>query len=178
MEQYLKENRHNLDVESPDDQAIWEGIREGLKTRKGRGELRWIRFRNIAAVLLIGLSLGYLVNDLIHKRRPAGRMSLVNIDQELGEREKEYQQLISLKENEAGLEENTQSLIIAEIVKEFSKLDAIYYQCLEDLDEPGYDERIINTIFDTYEKKLYLLELIILEKNKIKRYENKKEIQL
>lgn len=178
MEEYLKSQKEKLDVELPDDQAIWEGIREGLRKGNEPGRMVWIRIRNIAAVLLIGLSMGYLVNDVIHKRRPAGRMSLVNINEDLGEREKDYRQLISLKEKEAGLEENIENLIIGEIVKEFRKLDTIYFQCLQDLEEMGYDERIINTIFDTYEKKLYLLELIILEKNKIKRYENKKEIQL
>jgi len=37
---------------------------------------------------------------------------------------------------------------------------------------------VINTIFDTYEKKIYLLELIILENNKIKKDETDESIFL
>jgi len=43
---------------------------------------------------------------------------------------------------------------------------------LRDLKELGPDEKVINTIFSTYEQKIKLLEMIIIETNKISRHEN------
>jgi len=63
------------------------------------------------------------------------------------------------------------NVIIAELLEEIQKLDTIYEQTMKDLSELGYNEKVIHTIFDTYEKKIYLLELIILENNKIKNHE-------
>ena len=70
------------------------------------------------------------------------------------------------------------NVIIAELLEEIQKLDTIYEQTLKDLNELGYDEQVIQTIFDTYEKKIYLLELIILENNKIKNHENNENLFL
>ena len=55
LENYLKNQRERLDVESPDDQVIWEGIRQDLHNGHIRTETRrvLIRIRNIAAVLII-----------------------------------------------------------------------------------------------------------------------------
>ena len=47
----------------------------------------------------------------------------------------------------------------------------MYDQAMKDLNEIGYNEKIINTIFDTYEKKIQILELILLETNNINNYE-------
>ena len=34
IEDYLKQNRASLDVENPDDDFIWSGIQDELKTKK------------------------------------------------------------------------------------------------------------------------------------------------
>ena len=70
------------------------------------------------------------------------------------------------------------NVIIAELLEEIQKLDTIYEQTMKDLSELGYNEQVINTIFDTYEKKIYLLELVILENNKIKNHETDKNLFL
>lgn len=172
LENYLKGQRETLDVESPDDQVIWEGIRQDLHTRHIGKEKRriLIRIRNIAAALIILLSVGYMINDIIGDRQDKG-VSLADIDRRLGAREKEYRALVSFKQQEAGPFKYVENLIIAELLEEFQKLDTIYEQSMKDLCELGYNEQVINTIFDTYEKKIYLLELIILETNKIKNHE-------
>ncbi|MCK5693301.1 MAG: hypothetical protein KAI08_10635 [Bacteroidales bacterium] len=173
LEKYLKSQREALDVESPDDQVIWEGIRQDLQTSGRRSEKRrvliWVR--NIAAAVIIVVSVGYMINDIIGERRMGGRVSLANIDHELGAREKEYRALVSFKQEEAKMFSYVDNVIIAELLEEILKLDTIYEQTMKDLGEIGYNEQVINTIFDTYEKKIYLLELIILENNKIKNYE-------
>ncbi len=180
LEKYLKSHREILDVEAPDDQLIWEGIRQDLqqtgnRTRKKR---MLIRIRNIAAALIILVSVGYMINDILGERTPGRGVSLADVDRELGAREKEYRSLVSFKEEEAGSFNHVDNLIIAELLEEIQKLDTIYEETMKDLSELGYNEQVINTIFDTYEKKIYLLELIILENNKIKNHENDEHLFL
>lgn len=180
LEKYLSKRRGDLDVESPDDQVIWEGIRRDLHRGDLRAEKRriLIRIRNIAAVVLLVLSVSYVALDLMGEGRSATKISLANVDKELGAREKEYQAALSYKMREAGVLNETDNMIIAELLEEIQRLDTIYAQTMKDLGELGYNEQVINTIFDTYEKKIYLLELIILENNKAKAYETDENVFL
>ena len=173
LEKYLQKKREKLDVESPDDQIIWEGIRKGLQASDARIEKKrvLIRIRNIAAVAVIILSLGYILADMVGESGSNKKARLSQFDKELGAREKEYQTLVSYKQKEIGSFNHIDNVIIAELFEEIEKLDTIYEQTLKDLSELGYNEKVIHTIFDTYEKKIYLLELIILENNKIKNHE-------
>jgi len=180
LEQYLNDRRKELDVESPDDQLIWEGIRQGLQgSRSATGRRRlWIRIRNTAAVIILAVSVGYMVVDIVGERRSAARITLSDIDRDLGAREKEYRKIVSFKEQEVSAFNNTDNMIIAELFEEIQKLDTIYKETLKDLNELGYNEQVIQTIFDTYEKKIYLLELIILENNKIENHEKEEKLFL
>lgn len=173
LEKYLKNQRETLDVESPDDQLIWEGIRQDLQRSDTRRDKKrtLIRIRNMAAVVIIVISVGYMINDMIGDGRMSRKVSLADIDQSLGEREMEYRTLVSFKQEEAKMFSYVDNLIIAELLEEIQKLDTIYEETMKDLGEIGYNEQVIQTIFDTYEKKIYLLELIILENNKIRNHE-------
>lgn len=125
----------------------------------------------MAAVVIIVISVGYMINDMIGDGRMSRKVSLADIDQSLGEREMEYRTLVSFKQEEAKMFSYVDNLIIAELLEEIQKLDTIYEETMKDLGEIGYNEQVIQTIFDTYEKKIYLLELIILENNKIRNHE-------
>ncbi len=180
LEKYLKQHRDSLDVDSPDDPVIWEGIREDLQLNDKQRErrTRLIRIRNLAAVAILLVSVGYMVQDLLGERWKNQAVTLADIDQELGAREQEYRTLVSYKKQEAGSLQHVDHAIIAELLEEIQKLDTIYEETLKDLSELGYNEQVIQTIFDTYEKKIYLLELIILENNKIKNHEREEKLFL
>ena len=180
LEKYLHEQRQAMDVETPDDALIWEGIRKGIQEEDKRSDRRrlLIRIRNIAAVAIILVSVGYMVIDLMGEDRMGKELSLKDLDRELGSREKEYRTLVALKFEEAGTYNYVDNVIISELLEEIQKLDTIYEETMKDLSELGYNEQVIQTIFDTYEKKIYLLELIILENNKIKNYENDESLFL
>jgi hypothetical protein len=174
LEKYLLEHRASMDVESPDDAVIWEGIRKGLHQDEIRLDRRrrQIRIRNIAAVVIILVSVGYMVMDLTGAGSMGKEITLADIDRHLGAREKEYRTQVDLKFKEAGSFHQVDNLIIAELLDEIQKLDVIYEQTMQDLNELGYNEQVIHTLFDTYEKKIYLLELIILENDKSHFHEN------
>lgn len=183
LEKYLKKERQNLDVEHPDDSIIWEGIRSDLQSRKSTGlepgnKNLFRRFRNVAAILLLFLSVGYVVYDLGSNYITNRKMTLAKIDKLLGERENEYKAMVNLKREEVRSYSNIDNKIVEDLFEEMQRIDKMYDQAMKDLNEIGYNEKIINTIFDTYEKKIQILELIILETNKINNYENEEAIFL
>lgn len=183
MEEYLNRKRSELDVETPDEDAIWNGIKKGLHSRKQgtrkivRGEAL-IRFRNIAAAVIILFSLGYIANDIINGRVARGRVTLSSIDSRLGDREKAYKTLVGFKTNEVKAFAASDDVVIKQLFEEIKKLDLLYDQAMSDLKELGPDEKVINTIFSTYEQRIRLLELIILETNKINSHEKNEKIIL
>ena len=171
LEKYLINKRKNLDVDSPDDDSIWKSIEGTLKQRKDEADrksfrMRLIRIRNIAAAGIILFSLGYITNDLIKKRTQDHMITLSSINSELGRRENLYKATVSFKTDEVKQFSNTQDIVVRQLFGEIKKLDTIYDQSVKDLKELGPDDRVINTIFATYEQKIRLLELIILETNK------------
>jgi hypothetical protein len=180
---YLTRQRKNLDVESPDDSAIWKGIQRGLHTQKTVGKrltyrTRLIRIRNIAAVAIILFSLGYLANDIINGKRSDRSITLSSIDRKLGEREKEYKTLVTFKTEEVRSFTGSGDKVIRELFDEIKNLDMVYDQAMKDLKEIGPNEKVVNTIFNTYELKIRLLEMIIVETNKINSHENNEKIIL
>src|SRR5664280_200101 len=79
---------------------------------------------------------------------------------------------LGYKTKEVSSFSGSRDIVIKELFEEIGKLDLIYDQSMKDLKELGPDEKVINTIFSTYEQKIRLLELIIIETNKTDRHEN------
>jgi hypothetical protein len=182
LEKYLSTERKNLDIESPDDNVIWKSIlrqrQPGLTLVKSQTlRIRLIKFRNMAAVAFILFSLGYFANDFRKGKLSDSRVTLSSIDVQLGQREKEYKALLSFKTDEVRSFTGSKDEVVRELFGEIKKLDLIYSQTMTDLRDLGPNEKVINTIFDTYEQKIRLLELIILETNK-KSHENNEKIIL
>lgn len=183
LEKYLKKNRKSLDVEIPDDTSIWKGIQKGRKegtsgNGKSHGRVILLRLRNLAAVIVIALLAGYMINDIIGNIGSGREITLASVDRELAQKERDYRELIKYKKEEIGSFDKIDNLIINELIEELNNLDTIYNTVMNDLRENGYNEKIVNTIFDTYEKKVRILELIILETNKPENDENRKNTYL
>jgi len=183
FEKYLITQRKNLDVETPDDASIWKRIKkelhnEGVHGKQPAGKISQGRIRNIAAAAIILFSLGYIVNGIINARDNNHNITLSSINRELGLREKDYKTLIRLKTEEVSSFAGSSDMVIRELFEEIKELDTIYDQATSDLGELGTNEKVINTIFRTYEQKIRLLELIILETNKINIHEKNNKIIL
>jgi hypothetical protein len=183
IEEYLRRERKGLDVETPDDEAVWNRISEGLSERTGRpvkmaARVGWIRIRNIAAAGLLMFCLGYIAKDLVNTLGARRNVTLGSIDSRLGQREEQYRQLVSLKARDVESFRGTGNPIVEELFGELERLDTIYSQSVADLKILGPNEKIINTIFDTYENRIRILELIILETNRTKINENYEKVRL
>jgi hypothetical protein len=182
LEQYLKNRREELDVESPDDDRIWKAVKDRLEKKNKVYHLRapggWTRIRNIAAAIIILFSLGYIANDIINGRVRSTQITLSSINSDLGRRESEYRSLVGIRTKEVSSYTGTGNDIIKQCFEEIKELDAVYAQAMNDLKVMGPNEKVINTIFSTYEQKIRLLETIILETNKTNRHENNEKINL
>jgi len=183
LENYLNDRRADLDTESPDDGLIWTGIdnrlagkRQAARSFQRRNRLIYIR--NIAAAAFILFSLGYITNDIINGKRQNLNVTLSSIDKELGRRENAYKMVVGFKTEEVSQFSNSGNQVITELFTELKKLDTDYDQAMHDLKVIGPDEKIINTVFNIYEQRIRLLELIILEINKNKSHENNEKINL
>ncbi len=183
LEKYLNRQRDNLDVESPDDRLIWDSVRrkihrENPDIKRLSNKIRLLQIRNIAATAIILFSLGYIANDIVNGKVSGRKVTLSSIDSQLGKREMDYKALVNFKSGEVKTFEGSNDKVIIQLFSEIKDLDLIYDQAMMDLKELGPNEKVINTIFSTYEQKIRLLELIILETNKKKSHENNEKIIL
>jgi len=171
IQQYFKKNRDRLDVEEPDESMLWEGIKKGLAPE---GRTSPFNQWKVAAILLAIISISYVIYNEVSKERNRD-FTLAQIHHSLDEREKEYKNMVLEKMQAANIEEfdvNKEEEIILVLINELQELDTIYHDAMQDLKTHGYLERTVDIIFDTYEKRIHLLELIIMESQKIERYEN------
>jgi hypothetical protein len=170
LEKYLKTRRQELDVEEPDDALLWEGIRKEIITeKKASGFNLW----KVAAIFLAVFTLSYIIYNEISREKER-EFTLSQINESLGAREKSYQQTVILKMQDANIQElsgTPDNDIIPVLINELNVLDTIYQDAISDLKQHGYMEQIVEIIFDTYEKRIRILEKIIMETRKIEKYE-------
>ncbi|MFH0843696.1 MAG: hypothetical protein V1903_13910 [Bacteroidota bacterium] len=183
LEEYLKNKRESLDVESPDDTSVWNKIEKRLSGKEKAKpastlKIRWIRIRNIAAAAIIIFCIGYITKDIINTIGAGQSVTLSSIDSNLGQREEQYRTMVNDRTHEVSMMGGTDDDVVRELLVELAGVDTIYRQSMADLRILGYNEKVINTIFDTYEQKIRLLELIILETNKTEIHENNEKMSL
>jgi hypothetical protein len=183
LEKYLNRQRDSLDVESPDDSLIWDSIQhkmhyENPDIKHLNNKIRLLQIRNIAATAIILFTLGYIANDIVNGKVSGRKVTLSSIDSQLGRREMDYRTLVNFKTEEVKTFVSSDDKVIVQLFSEIKDLDAIYDQAMKDLRELGPNEKVINTIFSTYEQKIRLLELIVLETNKKSSHENNEKIIL
>ena len=170
LEKYLNKKREQLDVEQADDQMLWEGIRKGLTTER---KATRINLWKAAAIFLAIFTFSYVIYNEVSKEKER-EFTLSQIDESLGEREKEYQQLIMMKMQTAnfnGIAANSEHEILRVLFGELDELETIYLDAKNDLENNGYLEQIVEIVFDTYEKRIRILEQIIMESQKLEKYE-------
>ncbi len=174
LEKYLRTKRQELDVEEPDDVLLWEGIRKEIITeKKPSGFNVW----KIAAIFLAVFTVSYILFNEFRMEKER-EFTLSQINESLGTREKAYQEMVKLKMQDANIQELSgipENDILPVLVNELYVLDTIYQDAINDLKQHGYMEQIVEIIFDTYEKRIRILEKIIMETQKIEKYE--KDIQ-
>ena len=124
LEKYLNKKREQLDVEQADDQMLWERIRKKLITERKTTQFNlW----KAAAILLAIFTFSYVIYNEASKEKERG-FTLSQINESLGEREKEYQQLIMMKMQTANINDiaaNSEHEILRVLFGELDELETI-----------------------------------------------------
>ena len=171
LDKYLKNKKDQLDVEDPNEMMLWEGIRKELIAEKRSSGFN---FWKIAAIFLAAFAFSYIIYNELSKDQKR-EFTLTQIHKSLGDREKEYQNRILEKKKAANirdLESYPDGEIFPVLFNELIELDTMYQEAMYDLQQNGYQERTVDIIFDTYEKRIRVLEQIIMESQKLEKYEN------
>ena len=172
MESYIEQNRERLDVESPDDELVWQQISSHLDARKKQSGWLW----KAAAIFLIFLSVGsmtiYSVNQSAQHQQPG--ISLNDISKELADEEKAVRMVVYQKMDQVKAS-NINASLSYELYKELHQIDIQYDSYFADMQEMGDNPKVIRGLIRCYEQKLKILEKTIREIEKNERHENKKK---
>ena len=173
FEEYLEKNRQNLDVEDPDDQLIWEGINNDLRS-KPKARLR--NFWKAAAILLLLISSTYFVyNEFFKPKQNIYSVSLGDIEPGFATMEVNYLLVIDNKMQELD-RVNPSGIENPELYfEELENLENMYREYQADFQQLGKNERLIMAMMDYYEKKMRILDRMLMEIQKQKDYETRQE---
>lgn len=171
LENYINKNRRLMDSDLPNDEKIWKEIAKGLGKDKPNP---FRQFLKIAAVVLVVIAIAFLFGrELSENGNYSG--ALAKCSKEAWEKEKKYRNAIKQKKlvafekaNDIG---NNEILIF--LKDELKDLDDVQQEAMADLELSGCKKESMKIIYDTYEKRIAILDKIILETRKINAYENK-----
>lgn len=173
FEKYLESQRKHLDVDEPDDKLIWDGISHELnKKRISKTGVFW----KAAAIFIFLVSSTYILYNEFYRSAPdiykitlsqiepayAGRVTNYTLDFE-----NKMEQLDAMKPFDA------RSLEM--FFTELSSLDDMYKEYQEDYSNYGYNEQLLRAMLDYYEKRVRILDRMLMEIQKQKDYEKRKE---
>ena len=164
FEQYINKNRALLDVENPEEAGLWEGIRKEIILKQKLFRFFYWKVAGIVFIIIgLSISLNYGIFTSCNQC-----FSLMKIDKGLGKIEKAYIKTVKQKAKLANISNTNQDEITQTLLYELAYLDTIYFEAINDLKQSGYLDQIVNIIFDTYEKRIEILEQIIHETQKQK----------
>lgn len=169
IEEYIRKNRNQLDVEQPDEDYLWTGISHSLNKKKSRSRFLVLKFA-AAAVVIIALSvITYQVTSL----RSNQQLILANIDPDLAKQEAQFQHQIKtyyqvLQKTDFDKDQ------LATSYKDLEYIDTLILKYSEDLNTYGPNPKLLNSLMDLYQKKIKLLDRMLNEIEKQKHYENAK----
>ncbi len=168
LEKYLKEQRLRLDVEEPEHDIVWEGIRSGLQQNKKQGLPQW--FWKVVAIFIFIVSATYfVVNETSEKQVVV--VTLSDISKELGTQEAQLKQVVNAKWAEVQKELPEKDTNLQFLLDELNDLDEIYATYQKDLNNTIDNEPVIYAMLDYYEKKIRVLNRILMEIDKQKHHE-------
>ena len=156
LEKYLKKKRSTLDVDTPDDDLLWQGIQSGMHKKR---TLNAAIFWKVAAIFLLVVSTTYVVYNETNKSKFA---VLANVSPELKKQEAE---LIDTAQAKWKLIKTSGSDLsqLQFLLEELDQLDEIYASYKSDLKEDGANEFIVRALLDYHAKKIRILDNILHE---------------
>lgn len=166
LERILKEKRLKLDIEEPENDLIWEGIRSGVNQKRHVPVWMW----KVAAIFIFVVSATYyIVNETSNKQVVIYTLS--DISGDLGEQEKALNQQVNLKWEQVQTQLTNNNDEVQFLLEQMNELDAVYQSYQQDLNRTLDNEPVVRAMLDYYEKKIKILNRILLEIEKQENYE-------
>lgn len=166
LEKILKEKRLKLDVEEPEHDLVWEGIRNGLNQKKQVPVWVW----KVAAIFIFVVSATYfIVTETSNKQVVIYTLS--DISGDLGKQEKALNQQVNLKWEQVQTQLTNNNGEIQFLLEQMNELDAVYRSYQQDLNRTLDNEPVVRAMLDYYEKKIKILNRILLEIEKQENHE-------
>ncbi|WP_340111395.1 hypothetical protein [Maribellus mangrovi] len=166
LEKILQEKRLKLDVEEPESDLIWEGIRSGLSQRRGLPDWFW----KVAAIVIFAVSATYFVVNETSKKETV-IYTLSDISSDLGKQEKELKQQVAYKWEAVKPELPADNPEVQFLLEQMDQMDTIYANYQRDLNRTLDNEPVIHVMLDYYEKKIKILNRLLMEIEKQKYHE-------
>lgn len=171
IEDIIKKQRDQLDVESPPDE-LWEGIKADWKKEPKTSSFQWWK---VAAIIFISTSAVLLIYSLSLRNQVNQLASLGDISEEYQTIEKEYQSEIVNLESSINIQEVSENEDFQWIVDEMKTLEEINELYRRDIGQAADQQQLVAALIDYYEKKIKLLRKLELEINRTQKFNNNEE---
>ncbi|MBI9054188.1 MAG: hypothetical protein JEY96_10260 [Bacteroidales bacterium] len=164
----MRKNRHQFDVEKPDEDFLWTGISQSLNKNKPKRFL----FLKIAASIIIIIGLSFITYQLTTISNNQ-QLILANIDPNLAKQEAQFQDQIKVYYKVLEKSEYNKNLL-ATSFRDLEYIDTLINQYSNDLNQNGPNPRLLNSLMDLYQNKIRLLDRMLNEIEKENKDENYK----
>jgi len=177
FEDKIRSQRQLLDVDEPDDALIWEGInRELHQKRIVSSSLFW---KAAAILIFVSASSYFVYREFLSPRQNIYNITLSDIAPGYSLQVSAYQTAIDEKWSEFERVKPFDTSQFRFFFKEIEELDHLYRQCQEDYHKLGSNEGLIKVMLDNYEKRVRILDRMLMEIQKQKdNEERQKQIEL
>ncbi len=175
FEDYLKSQQKQMDIEDPDDQLIWNGIQKSIE----KPQPNWKQhFWKAAAILIFMASSTYILVNEFYRDKPQNiyNITLSEIEPEYADKVAAYRTDFEQKLRQVNGLDTKQLAQFDYFFNELNNLDTMYRGYQEDFHNYGYDERLVKAMLDYYEKRVRVLDRVLMEIQKHKDYEQRKEV--
>jgi len=169
FEEFLRKHRDELDVEEPNVDAIWEGVRKQTGRRRSL-PVRWMAAASVA--LLIGALIFYGLSSNSRIEDPDDIVGLPP-DENPAFAAEEAKMIQLVKDKEANL--NLSALDrqkYHDIFVELNLLEELHAEFKNDLPEFGEKDKLLKTLMKNYERRLQVLDRL---SNEMERREKEEE---
>ncbi len=173
FEKYIEDNRQGLDVEQANDQHIWAGINRELNEKP---TIRRFIFWKVAAIVLLLLTTSYIVyNEFFRLEQKPCCLSLSDISPEYAEMEVGFQMVIDSRMEAIQHVSARDMEDFNMYINELENLDEMCCEYQKDFYELGSNERLIRAMLDYYQKKMRILDRMLMEIQKQKDHEKRNQ---
>ena len=169
IEEYIRKNRSELDIDKPDEDYLWTGISQAMNgTKRSKNIVFWRSIAAASVILVVSISAVYFFN-----RSNKQQLIFVNINPALANQEAQFKNQINNYSNlikQASFNDNQ----LATGSTEIQYIDELIDYYSSDLKQKGPNSKLINSLMDLYRKKIMLLERMLNEIEKSKENEKRK----